>query len=75
MPLAYHGFLYGYGGCLRRRAKNPTTLARLFCLLAKHASAFHMYEKTPSSGCFIRHVDPTGIEPVTSSMPWKRSTK
>ena len=24
---------------------------------------------------FSSFVDPTGIEPVTSSMPWKRSTK
>ncbi len=31
------------------------------------------FKKTLCS--FNMMVDPTGLEPVTSSMPWKRSTK
>ena len=49
-PVFFVSCGHGYFAC--RRKQNSSTPPRLFCLLAKHASGWHMYRKTARRCCF-----------------------
>ena len=56
---------------------NPLSVldpASRFCVSAKYRCDFHKIRKSRAGGIFLYFVDPTGFEPVTSSLQMRRST-